>query len=395
MDKRRDISEHSEGKLASGLRRGAVVSGVTAAMAAASLAGVPNADATCVGISGININFGASGECNSTFGNFALVLGTGTATTGGSLNAAIAVGTNVDAIAGTGLLDSLNLAANFGNATDGASSTVTVGGTALLPSNFNLAANLGGNAGLSGAAGVPPVDMDVSVGDGFLNVALNVVSNRSTVSAGGDGGFLNFAINSGGPFSFPQGSDSTVRATGNLSAALNSQTFLGESCSVSQCGNRVPADGPLSLAVAAGVVRKLVEAGSFDITLANSFNSGDFPDNPDLSNVLAARGTQGNGVQLNATGNNTNGVAAGGTQGNRSRLNSTGNTNALAASGTQKTRVRPSFNAASHRAETSPGGPVQRSVSDSAKNSGDPASRGTSGLARNAKADADSTDRDK
>ena len=166
---------------------------------------------------------------------------------------------------------------------------------------------------------------------------------------------------------------------------------------MSQCGNTVTADGPLSLAVAAGVVRKLVAADSFNITLANSFNSGDFPDNPNLSSVLAAGGTQGNGVQLNATGNNINGVAAGGTQGNRFRLNSTGNnTNVLAASGTQKNRVRPNFNAASHRAETtSPGGPVHRSVSDSVKKSSDPASRGTSGLARNAKADADSTDCDK
>ena len=78
MDRRRDISEHSEGKLASGLRRGAVVSGVTAAMAAASLAGVPKADATCLGIFGISINDGSGGHCSSSLFSFALGLGPGT-----------------------------------------------------------------------------------------------------------------------------------------------------------------------------------------------------------------------------------------------------------------------------------------------------------------------------
>ena len=192
-----------------------MVSGVTAAMAAASLAGVPNADATCVGIAASISILGrlASATAPSVTSRWCWAPDHGDHRW--SLNAAIAVGTNVNAIAGTGALDSFNLAANFGNATDGASSTVTVGGTDLLPSNFNLAANLGGNAGLSGAAGVPPVNMDVSVADGFLNVALNVIGNRNTVSAGVGGGFLSFAVNVGGPFSFPNGSDNIVTATGN------------------------------------------------------------------------------------------------------------------------------------------------------------------------------------
>ncbi len=375
MNKRWDTT-NSKDKLASSLRRGAVVSGVAAAVAAASLGGVPNADATCIGISGFNIGDG----CNSTLGNFALVLGTGTATTAGFLNAAIAVGNNVNAIAGGGTLDSLNLALNFGNANDGASSTVTAGRSAgsLLPSNFNLAANLGGNAGLSGVSGQDPIDMDIFAGDGFLNVALNVIGNRNTVRA--NDGSLNFAINAGGPFSFPNGSDNEVTATGGLSAALNSQTFLGEPCSVSQCGNTVTANGPLSLAVAAGVVRKLVEAGNFDITFANSFNSDDFEDNPNLDpvNILSASGAQGNTLRQNSTG---------------------GNTNVLAAGGTRKNSVRPSLNAASHRAETtSADGPARKSVSDSikkgAKKASDSASRASSGPAKNAKAGADGTDRD-
>ena len=48
MDKRGGISKD---KLASGLLRGAVVSGLVSGLAAASLGGVPTADATCIGIS--------------------------------------------------------------------------------------------------------------------------------------------------------------------------------------------------------------------------------------------------------------------------------------------------------------------------------------------------------
>ena len=288
-------------KIPNGLLRGAAVAGLVSGLAAASLGGVPNADATCLGIFGISINDGSGGHCSSNLFSFALGLGDGTsATAGGFLNAAIAVGSgDVNAIAGDGPLDSLNLALNLGNATDGATSTVSVGsGTDLLPSNFNLAANLGGNANDQGD-GSGPQDMDISVGGGYLNVALNVIGNRNTVSAGGRGNFLSFAVNAGGPFSFPNGSDNIVTATNSLSAALNSQTFLGESCSEAKCGNTVTANGPLSLVVAAGVVRKLVEGGvgttsagaNRFITLANSFNSGDFEDNPNLpdANVSSLR----------------------------------------------------------------------------------------------------------
>ena len=60
MDKRAGISKD---KLASGLLRGAVVSGLAAGLAAASLGGVGTANATCIGISGININLGDGGGC--------------------------------------------------------------------------------------------------------------------------------------------------------------------------------------------------------------------------------------------------------------------------------------------------------------------------------------------
>ena len=81
MDKRGDIAKHSKGKLASGLMRGAVVSGVAAAMAAASLGEMPEVDATCVGILGISINDGSGGHCSASFFSFALGLGPGTSAT--------------------------------------------------------------------------------------------------------------------------------------------------------------------------------------------------------------------------------------------------------------------------------------------------------------------------
>jgi hypothetical protein len=390
MDKRRDTSKHSKDKRASGLLRGAAVAGVVSGLAAASLSGVPTANATCLGIFGISINLGDGGHCSSSLTTFALGIGPNTFATAnvGFFNAAIAVGTNTTAIAGTGGLDFLNLAFNSGQAADGATSTVTAGGGA-----FNLAANLGGNANASGGTG--PVDMNISAGPGFGNVAVNAIGNRNTVSAGG--GFLNFAGNLGSLLTFPNGSDNDVAATGSLSAAFNSQTILGEGCSTTLCGNLVRANGPLSLVVAAGVVSRIV-TGGFGITLANSFNSDNFPTRPQSTSILAAAGTQANGVQLNATGTTTNVPAASGTQGNRFRLNSArNNTDGVAASGTQGNRVRPHLNAASNRPETtSPGGSVRKSVSEHitkwAKKSSDPDSRGTGGRARDAKADADSTD---
>ena len=93
MDKRGNLKGD---KLASGLLRGAVVAGLAAGLAAASLGAVPTADATCIGISGINIG----GECHSSFGNFAMVLGTGTATANGLFTAAIGIGAGRSAISG-------------------------------------------------------------------------------------------------------------------------------------------------------------------------------------------------------------------------------------------------------------------------------------------------------
>ena len=73
MGKRRDGSKD---KLASGLLRGAVVSGLVSGLAAASLGGVGTANATCLSIGGF---FSIGSGCTSSPLSFAVVLGTGTA----------------------------------------------------------------------------------------------------------------------------------------------------------------------------------------------------------------------------------------------------------------------------------------------------------------------------
>ena len=271
-------------KIPNGLVRAGLVAGVASGVVAASLGGFGTANATCLGIFGISINDGSGGHCSSSLTTFAFGLGPGTTAIAneGFFNAAIALGTDTTAQAGTGGLDFLNLAFNSGQATQGATSTVTAGG-----GGFNLAANLFGNANTGGGPGFS--DLDVSAGDGFGNVALNAIgSNRNTIRAGE--GSLDFAVNVGGRGG--RGSDSTVSATGGLAAALQSQTFLGSQCvdaSNPGCGNVVTATGPLALVVAAGVVGKEVVRDVPGITLANSFNADTFPNQTlPTANVLAA-----------------------------------------------------------------------------------------------------------
>ncbi len=177
----------SKDRIPNGLVRTALVAGVASGVVAASLGGVGTASGTCIGLSGIDIGDG----CETTFGNFALGLGDETVATAtnGFINGAIAIGTNIEAIAGTGPLDFFNFAFNSGNATDGATSTVTAGDgpglLPLLPSGFNLAANIAGDANAGAGGNVGPQDMDIFAGDGFGNVALNFNGNRNRITAGG------------------------------------------------------------------------------------------------------------------------------------------------------------------------------------------------------------------
>lgn len=124
--------------------------------------------------------------------------------------------------------------------------------------------------------------------------------------------------------------------------------------------------GSFPFAGTIGVNDQVVAQNNFGIKIVTPFNAG-LPMPPAGGNVV--------GATTVATGNNTNGVAAGGTQGNR---------------------VRPGLNAAFNRPKaTSPGASVLKSVSDrittSTKKFRDTVSRGISGLARDAKAGADST----
>ena len=320
-------------------------------LAAASLGGVPNARATCIGISGINIGDG----CDSTFGNFALVLGTGTAETSGFFTAAIGtgtdvtassgglgtlayaggagtlavtegilnlavaglgfegplgVGTNVVAFAGARPLDFVNIAVNIGSADD-AFDTVdgATSGVEASDGAFNLAGNLFGNANSLGSV---PTPLTVLAGGddetlGFGTVAANVFGNRNHVEAICT---LVNATNWGNAFTFPNGSDSTVTAgtlgsPTSLSWAFNYQGIFTEACE-GACGNIVNATGPGAIAGALGVVQRDVSQDTPGITLATQLNS-----TASTTNVLAAGGTQANRVRLNSTGSNTDVLAAG------------------------------------------------------------------------------------
>ena len=321
MDKRRGIARN---KFASGLLRGAALSGLVTGLVSASLVGVPTASATCIGISGINIG----GGCDSTFGNFALVLGTGEASangfftaavgtgngvsafsdglgtlayaggsgtqaeTAGILNLAVAglgfegllgVGTNVAAFGGHQPLDFLNVAVNIGSADDplafddeGNPVGDAYSWVEASDGGLNLAGNLFGNA--NSVDGVPTRMVVWSGGDdetlGFGTVAANVFGNRNEVQA--IGSFLN-ATNWGNIIKTPNGSDDTVTAgtigsPTSASWAFNYQGIFSEACSTALCGNTVNATGPGAIAGAIGVINREVDQDGFGISLATQLN---------------------------------------------------------------------------------------------------------------------------
>ena len=154
MGKRRNTSK---GKLASGLLGCAVASG----LAAASLGGVPTASATCIGISGININLGGGGGCFTTVGSFALGLGPNTiATSAGFLTSAIAIGLGNEP-------SEITQATSFG-----LFSFAWAGGPDTLAEtngNANLAVVQGENAQTVIGAGTAfdNVNIGINVGNGF------------------------------------------------------------------------------------------------------------------------------------------------------------------------------------------------------------------------------------
>ena len=273
------------------LARAAAVSGLAAGLTATSLIGGPTANAWCVGISGINIGAG----CASTLGNIALGLGpnavansnglslavalgdavadstgvltlamaggTSEADTNGIANVAVAAGTgDVTAIAGSLASDFLNFAVNFGNATSPAVSLVEADFGGL-----NVAANLGGNANSQNGTFF---DMTVFAGGasadsrGFGTVALNLLGNRNDIEAFG---VLDAAINLGGLFAFPNGSNTTIHVgeiatnePANLGVGFNWQPPVITPACEGLCGNTVTSNGNLGIAGAIGLVNETV-----------------------------------------------------------------------------------------------------------------------------------------
>ena len=102
-------------KIPNGLVRAALVAGVASGMVAASLSGIGTASGTCIGISGIDIGTGCTPPSATMHSGWAM--DTVATADNGFINGAIAIGTNINAIAGTGPLDFFNFAFNSGSAT--------------------------------------------------------------------------------------------------------------------------------------------------------------------------------------------------------------------------------------------------------------------------------------
>src|SRR4029079_2393077 len=119
-------------------------------------------------------------------------LGTGTVAdaSGGFLNGAIAVGTNVAAFAEGSGFSVANLALNLGTAKDpidpvtGVPTGTGYNRVTAGPGVLNLAGNFGGSSGDSGEAGRPADPMDIRA-SGVASSALNFIGNRNKLTSTG------------------------------------------------------------------------------------------------------------------------------------------------------------------------------------------------------------------
>ena len=268
-------------RIPDGLVRAALVSGIAVGVATASLGGIGTASGTCIGLSGININLGGGGGCDSSFGNFALGLGPGTVAVAreGFINGAIAIGTNVGAFAGIPERISVaNVAFNLGSAEvpfslnpDNGAVVVPVGaynGVLAGPGFLNLGANLTGAANAGGGAGPTPMEIRAS---GIASSVINAIgANRNKLTSQG---ILANTTVLGTIFSGPNGSDNTVTSTGPVSVAFVRQGIFSEECTVATCGNVVHVSGPFALGGAVDTVKRIVTAGPGNrISIAFPFN---------------------------------------------------------------------------------------------------------------------------
>ncbi len=265
-------------KIPIGLRRTAGIAVVTG-VAAASVGGIGTAQATCIGLSGINIGIG----CDSSFGNFALGLGPDTVAVAreGFINGAIAIGTNVGAFAGhPDGISVANVALNLGSAEvpfslnpdtgavvvpDGAYNGVLAG-----PGFLNLGANLTGAANAGGGTGPTPMEIRAS---GIASSVINAIgANRNSLTS--QGVLANITV-LGTVFAGPNGSDNTVTSTGPVSVAFVRQGIFSEPLDLCDpdCGNEVHVTGPFALGGAFNTVKRTVTAGTGNrISIAFPFN---------------------------------------------------------------------------------------------------------------------------
>ena len=404
MGKRGDGSQD---KLASGLLRGAAVSGLATGLVAAPLGGVGTANASCVSVGGF---FSLGSGCTSTPLSFALVLGNGTANAQGLLTGAVAIGNATFADArgfltgaiATGLTNTAP--GPFPPQTDvrsaGALSLAYGGGTDMIVrtnGTLNFAVAQGGR--YAAQAGGKPSDFgNVALGLGFGRAA--DPNEFAAVAAGniapnGPSTYFNLAVN--------LGDDGNVQTTGFANSVLNifgNRNTLATSGMFNNATNFFGDDNVLTAAMSR--TRRRTSCGKSAATWRSTSSAAGTTSPPAPRSRLLRRPTvdswrtlrkrsdrqpAGHGyhhqdsVQCHPQPHQC--PRCGSTQRNRVGLNSTGsNTDELAASSTQGNRVRPGLNAASNRPETtSLGGSLRESVS---KKFSDPASsssgssRGTS-----------------
>ena len=257
-------------KIPSGPLRKVAASGIAVGLAAASLNGIGTANGTCFGAFGIDI-----GDCTSTFGSFAFVLGDGTAAALGPFTAAIALGLNDPAEAESSGFFSLAYAggANTFAATQGTLALAFVQATeatARAGSNATDYGNIGVNLGRGDPLSGSPDSSIVFAGNqvGAPNLFNLVVNTANTTEKSthptklGAGGFASSAFNIGGE-------DNVGSALGTVNNVTN---FFG-------AGNTLSSTSPpgqLGFNVAASFFTndgvRDAGPGPFDIDFATPFN---------------------------------------------------------------------------------------------------------------------------
>jgi hypothetical protein len=284
-------------KEASDVRRSRVASGLgavaTAGLLAASLGVAPTANAFCASFSGLTI--GNSSQCDSSFGSFAIALGTTDSAFAGDtgfspFNIAISLGgTATVAAAGVGIIDTgLMSIGNF---------AIASGGSEVISEGLlNLAAGLSFGGPGSGVEAF-----------GVANNAWSLFSSDSFVAAAG---FVNHASSLGGSGnSVASASDLSQTGLGGLFTGFNVASSMFGSDNVVVAGDGTAlfggplgdGNGPLAVAIAIGSVSTPVTQTDFGLPNIKFGNFGQAATvaalNTAAPNELAAMNAGGTGSQ--------------------------------------------------------------------------------------------------